>query len=422
MPTKSKGFTLIELLVVIAVIAILAVVVVLTLNPAELLRQSRDSNRVSDLTTINNALNIYGADQGSASGYSLGSVNTVYVSIPDANASTTTGSNCASLGLPALPAIYSYHCAGPNYYRNVTGAGWIPVDLASTTTGSPLGALPVDPMNSSSSRLYYTYTTDGNHFEVTAVMESQKYKPTGSNDMITPDGGTLASVYEKGSKLGLEPLDYGDASLVGYWPLDEGTSSVAYDDSGSNATDTWYGAVTGTSGYYSAGKIGPYAGAFDGTSTYVINNASNTALNLTNAMTLVAWVKVNASGTDMKAISKRPSYVLTVYNNNIPETEIFISGSSHDTRSVGGGTTLVNGVWYQIAGTYDGTTLKTYVNGVLDRQLAVSGTMDTTADAVNLGKTADGMANYFSGLIDDARVYNRAMSAAEIAALYAGGK
>ena len=57
---KQKGFTLIELLIVIAIIAILAVVVVLTLNPAELLRQARDSNRISDFATIKSALALYG--------------------------------------------------------------------------------------------------------------------------------------------------------------------------------------------------------------------------------------------------------------------------------------------------------------------------------------------------------------------------
>jgi prepilin-type N-terminal cleavage/methylation domain-containing protein len=44
-----SGFTLIELLIVIAIIAILSVVVVLALNPAEMLRESRDNNRVSDM-------------------------------------------------------------------------------------------------------------------------------------------------------------------------------------------------------------------------------------------------------------------------------------------------------------------------------------------------------------------------------------
>jgi len=78
-----RGFTLIELLVVIAIIAILAVVVVLTLNPAELLRQSRDANRVSDMATLTSALNLYLTDQGGGSGFSLGNASNTGISVPD---------------------------------------------------------------------------------------------------------------------------------------------------------------------------------------------------------------------------------------------------------------------------------------------------------------------------------------------------
>lgn len=59
---QRKSFTLIELLVVLALVAILSVVVVVTLNPAELLKQARDSNRLSDLATINTSLNLFSAD------------------------------------------------------------------------------------------------------------------------------------------------------------------------------------------------------------------------------------------------------------------------------------------------------------------------------------------------------------------------
>src|SRR5579864_7625913 len=82
----QQAFTLIELLVVIAVVAILSVVVILTLNPAELLRQSRDANRLSDLAVTKSAIAFYLAsvtspaigDAGSASG-------TCYVDISGAN-------------------------------------------------------------------------------------------------------------------------------------------------------------------------------------------------------------------------------------------------------------------------------------------------------------------------------------------------
>jgi prepilin-type N-terminal cleavage/methylation domain-containing protein len=413
-----RAFTLIELLIVIAIIAILSIVVVFVLNPAELLRQSRDSNRISDMATLTTALGIYAAQSGS----SLGQANTVYVSIADPAATSTAGDQCQGLGLIALPGGYSYQCGSSSTYRKVNGTGWVPINFTNLAGGSPIGQLPIDPAQSSSSRFYFTYATNGSQYELTANLESQKYKLTGSNDQVVGDGGTLASVYERGNKLGLEPLDYGDSSLIGYWPLDEGTGTVAYDYAGTNATGSWNGTATGTNGYYSVGKIGSFAGAFDGLSTYIINTATSSVFNLTTGVTMVAWVKLNASSTDEKVISKRPSYVLTIYNNNIPETEIFIASTSYDTRSAGGGTTLANGKWYQVAGTYDGATIKTYVNGALDRQVAAPGSMDIVSNALNIGKTADGVANYFNGLIDDARVYNRALSAAEIAALYSGGK
>jgi type IV pilus assembly protein PilA len=58
----NKGFTLIELLVVVAIIAILALVVLLALNPVEMARRSRDSRRLSDITTIRKGIDLALAD------------------------------------------------------------------------------------------------------------------------------------------------------------------------------------------------------------------------------------------------------------------------------------------------------------------------------------------------------------------------
>ena len=166
----KKGFTLIELLIVIAIIAILSIVVVLTLNPAEMLRRSRDSNRLSDLSTFQSAMNLYAQDKAVSGGsLGLGTSSVIYVSIPDPTASTSAGSDCSNLGFPAGGA---YHCAGPSFFRKTDGTGWIPVNLASTATGAPLGQLPTDPTNNLSSGEYYEYTTDGTNWKMAAVPES----------------------------------------------------------------------------------------------------------------------------------------------------------------------------------------------------------------------------------------------------------
>ncbi|MDE2144968.1 MAG: type II secretion system protein, partial [Patescibacteria group bacterium] len=141
---ERSSFTLIELLIVIAIIGILASVVVLVLNPAQLLSQSRDSRRTQDLSNLNNALSSYLGDGNSG----LGSSNIVYVSIPDPTLATGATSTCSSLGLPTLPADWSYQCVSTTTLRNSNGTGWIPVDFQSVSFGTPIPELPIDPVNS----------------------------------------------------------------------------------------------------------------------------------------------------------------------------------------------------------------------------------------------------------------------------------
>lgn len=188
---SRKGFTLIELLIVIAIVAVLAAVVILTLNPAELLRSARDSERISDLVVMNKALNLYRIDHSTQS---MGSSSVVYVSIPD------NSSICANLGLPALPGGWTYHCSSSSTYTNIDGTGWIPVDLNSLSFSSPVSRMLVDPLNETSSGLYYTYTVVPGGWEINTVFESQKYI-----NIQTSDAGDDDDVYESGSLLTLAP-------------------------------------------------------------------------------------------------------------------------------------------------------------------------------------------------------------------------
>jgi prepilin-type N-terminal cleavage/methylation domain-containing protein len=111
MSSRRSGFTLIELLVVIAIIAILSVVVVLTLNPAEMLRESRDNNRLSDMDTLTHALSLYQTDAATTrNNISFGAPDTVYVSVPDPALRGSATSTCGSLNLPVLPSGFGYEC------------------------------------------------------------------------------------------------------------------------------------------------------------------------------------------------------------------------------------------------------------------------------------------------------------------------
>jgi prepilin-type N-terminal cleavage/methylation domain-containing protein len=402
---QRKGFTLIELLIVIAIIAILSIVVVLSLSPAETLRQSRDSFRSSDMDTLTHALNLFQEDQSVVSGPgSLGSSTLLYVSLPDSS------STCGSWNLPSPPAGYAYQCAPPSSYRNTNGSGWIPVNLASVTTGNPLGQLPVDPINTSSSGLYYTYATNGTQYEVTSLFESSKNKAQyGQNPMIP----SYPEVNARGSSLTINPL-WNPSGLVGYWPMDEGTGTATIDQSGNGNNGSWMGIQAGSSGYYSAGKVGPWAGSFDGSSTRaLIANALSNYFYTTNAYTYSAWFNVKTFSPTYQTIIRKENGVGMGYY-------LTVSSGVVTLQSLGGMSASVNtainaGSWYYLNITFNNGNVIFYLNG----QAIGTGTWSGSSDTADPFEISDDYhPNTFNGLLDDVRVYNRVLSYSEIQAIY----
>jgi hypothetical protein len=259
-------------------------------------------------------------------------------------------------------------------------------------------------------------------------MESSKYKLGGSNDVISSDGGTLASVYEKGTGLGLEPLDYGDSSLVGYWPMNEGSGSTsgvtqAYDRSGNGNNGTWYGTAAGTSGYYSPGKVGAWAGTFDGSTNYVkVNN-----FNVPSTISLSFWINVSilSTSTALRIIDdvngSHTPFSAGVGTASGGQGKICFNNTFNDfsTPFICSGTGAIsNNMWYHVVDEYDGATAWIYVNGVGVASTTYNKTFLSGYSTFYIGADM----YHFSGLLDDVRIYNRALSAAEIQAMYNAGK
>jgi prepilin-type N-terminal cleavage/methylation domain-containing protein len=213
----KKGFTLLELLIVIAIIAILSVILVLVLDPAETLKKSRDSQRLSDLATIKTALGLYmtstvnpimdGNDNSACKGNDSTDANYVagdeiFYSIPSESAITDTTLDGGTLAVASQVAEANL--------GNVDGTGWLPVNLAGLPTGSPISNMPVDPINSITSLaavdntdLAYRYVCSQKtlRYEIAAVLESNAY--TVDDNKMTKDGGNNANYYEVGTDLKL---------------------------------------------------------------------------------------------------------------------------------------------------------------------------------------------------------------------------
>ena len=207
---RLKAFTLLELLIVIGILAILSTTVIIVINPADLLARSRDSNRISDLSTVNSSINTLMAFYSNAS---LGSVDTVYVSLP------SDQSNCSDLNLPSLPGSWSYHCVTQANLTKVDGNGWVPIDFTQMDIGSPISHLPLDSKNTYTQDLYQsndfflTYAVNSSkQWELNAKTESNKFGFTTRDGFPIVDAATTPlndggdnGLYEVGSNLKIIP-------------------------------------------------------------------------------------------------------------------------------------------------------------------------------------------------------------------------
>ena len=185
MKTK-KGFTLLELLIVIGILAILSTTIILVINPAQLLKKARDSQRISDLNTMKTAIAYYITETSSPSIGSLFSAQTY---------SDLAAVKCHSTATVAPAVTYT-----------TGGSGWIPINFDGMAGGSPIGSLPADPnitLIDATPGRYYVYMVGhatNFTFKLVANMESTYYG-SGTGSVETGDGGTEATLYEVGTSM-----------------------------------------------------------------------------------------------------------------------------------------------------------------------------------------------------------------------------
>jgi type II secretory pathway pseudopilin PulG len=400
----SQSFTLVELLIVIGILAILTAAIIIVLNPAELLKQARDSKRIQDLSGLENNINI---SQALAPNISLGTASTVYVSIAD-----DTSSSCATLSLPSLPTGYEYACVTEDNLYNTDGTGWIPINFQDTELAGviTLASLPIDPTNATTTGLYYTYTTGGS-YELTTILESDKYR-----SITADDGGDSFSVYEKGTDLVLSP--YSDSGLVGYWPFEEGSGTTTEDMSGNGNTGTWMG--SGNKEWVS-GKVGYCPHIYN---TWISVADSNLLDLATTDFSISFWVNQSSSDVNFSyVVTKAASGSYLGWGLGISGGNIMGEINPDDSR-LSAITGVSKNEWYFVTMTTDRDAyIRMYINGNQKslRDISAKNGLSLATDyALNFGSANNSayQINQLEGYIDEVRIYNRALSVAEIQAIY----
>jgi hypothetical protein len=226
---------------------------------------------------------------------------------------------------------------------------------------------------------------------------------------------SIEKLYDALAALGWEPEP--EPNLVSHWKFDEGSGTIAYDSAGDN-DGTIYGEAVWTTGQIDG------ALDFDGVDDYV-DCGTGPAITGTGTFTSSAWVKVTelpVSGAlvvvnQRSTLANDGSYLIDVLSSGYVHFEVFNGGYGFYFNS---DVSVGDGFWHHIVGVRTSTTEgEIYVDGKLAGSGSGPARSLSNFDVV-VGRW-NGGSLYFNGIIDDVRIYNRALSAEEIQELYLDG-
>ena len=194
--------------------------------------------------------------------------------------------------------------------------------------------------------------------------------------------------------------------LVAYWSFNEGAGKTAADVTGNGHDGKFEGAPK-----WVDGKFGP-ALEFDGETDYVAV-ADDDALDLAENITLMAWFSPNDVLTSRRLMVKNDSIFVIFDFGNTNSIDFLVK--PENTFAESKTTNWTVGEWYHFAGTFDGKTMKVYVNGMLEGEAAnnvpiAPSDLELWIGGDDYGRPSD----FFPGKIDEVRLYEKALSEAQI--------
>lgn len=218
-----------------------------------------------------------------------------------------------------------------------------------------------------------------------------------------------------------------EANVVGDWHLDENTGTTANDSSRNGNNGTLTNGPT-----WATGKYGQ-ALSFDGTDDWVnLGSGLDPSFEANPAaLSIEFWFKPDSTATETfpllfsnhKTTTPASGFYLAYDKTNKQMASQFaLNDDWANSTNVGSGSnTITEDTWNHVVYTVGGTNVSVYVNGT--HKSTLTGTRANLGDVIkvlNMGRNVD-VANYFKGLIDEVKIYNRALSTSEVQARYNDG-
>ncbi|HPQ12612.1 MAG TPA: DUF2341 domain-containing protein, partial [Paludibacteraceae bacterium] len=263
---------------------------------------------------------------------------------------------------------------------------------------------------------------DGNGTELNYWMEKWdasgtsiiwvKVPTAGTNEIFMHYGNSSAQSASNATNTFVRVIN-SNSPVKGSWHLDEGSGTTAYDRSGNGNNGTLYNSPT-----WVDGKFGK-ALSFNGSNDYVTTPIKSNTL---TDFTMEAWVKASSVPSNRRIVMGSGWNYNDWYiginlssNTGAPARKwLFWVASNSQIAYLAAPDEIVAGEWYYLVATYQGTTGKFYINGNYIGSFTFTRTTDT--NPFQIGRSYSG--EYFNGLVDEVRVYNRALTSAEVSDLY----
>ncbi len=199
--------------------------------------------------------------------------------------------------------------------------------------------------------------------------------------------------------------------LAGWWPFDEGGGTVAYDASGNENHGEFVG-----NPLWVPGIIG---GALEFTGSDYVNCGNGDSLNIRDQITIAFWFQVEAFSNEWEAFMSKGdgAYRASRSGGTGNATHMGITGGNYFDAP----TVITDGQWHHYCGTYDGSAAIIYIDGVEDGRQTYTGQIgDSSTYDFWIGNNSQNTTRFLHGLLDDVRLYSRALSPEEIRIVMAG--
>lgn len=221
--------------------------------------------------------------------------------------------------------------------------------------------------------------------------------------------------------------DYNRGKPAVWYRFDTGSGSTTYDASGnSNNGSITIGAggtQTTTTQAWSNGASGKINGSLnlDGNDDFVTTSAFSPLAasgQTTTNLSWGGWFYPTTSAVSKTLIEKASEFQLTTDSNSKPVCGVYYSAAFHDATA--GSTALSLNSWNHVVCTYDGTSIKTYLNGQQIGSSSETSSITAASSILYMGESSGGTARY-QGQIDDVKMYNYSLTGTQIKTLHNKG-